>query len=139
MTLRSIRPRSVLQQIVLSVGFIVALQLPTASPAAAQLAPALAYNSYLGGAGDDDAKAVAIDHQGNIYLAGTTYSQPFPGITGERRDTNAFVTKLDPTGTEVVYSTLIGGSDDEEGLALAVDAAGNAWVTGYTRSIDLPL
>jgi hypothetical protein len=139
MTLRSIRLRSVLQQIVLSVGFIVALQLPTASPVAAQLAPALAYSSYLGGAGDDVAKAVAIDSQGNIYVAGTTYSQPFPGTIGERPDTNAFVTKLDPTGTQVIYSILVGGSDDEEGLTLAVDNQGNAWLSGYTQSNDLPL
>jgi hypothetical protein len=135
----TLRPLSALQRIVLAIGVIVIVGLPAAAPAAAEATPILAYSSYLGGAGDDDAKAVAIDNQGNIYLAGTTYSQPFPGTTGERRDTNAFVTKLDPTGTEVVYSTLIGGSDDEEGLALAVDAAGNAWVTGYTQSNDLPL
>ncbi|HMQ32409.1 MAG TPA: SBBP repeat-containing protein, partial [Chloroflexaceae bacterium] len=110
-------------------------------PAIAQSAPAprLAYGTFLGGAGDDDARAVAVDGAGNIYLAGTTYSEPFPGTSGQRRDTNAFVTKLDPTGKSVVYSVLIGGSDDEEGLALAVDAAGNAWVAGYTQSADLPL
>ena len=128
-----------MKRIVLAMAITVIVGLPSASPAAAQATPVLAYSSYLGGAGDDDAKAVALDSQGNIYLAGTTYSQPFPGITGERRDTNAFVTKLDPTGTEVVYSTLIGGADDEEGLGLAVDAAGNAWVTGYTQSNDLSL
>jgi hypothetical protein len=111
------------------------------TPAAAQgeTAPRLAYGTFLGGAGDDDARAIAVDGAGNIYLAGTTYSQPFPGVSGQRRDTNAFVTKLDPTGRSVVYSVLIGGSNDEEGLALAVDAEGNAWVTGYTQSDDLPL
>ncbi|HEU5103458.1 MAG TPA: SBBP repeat-containing protein [Roseiflexaceae bacterium] len=137
--LRSFWPRRALQQIALGVGLIVALQLPTATPAAAQLTPALAYSSYLGGAGDDGAKAVAVDSQGNMYVAGTTYSDPFPGAAGERRDTNAFVVKLDPSGTQVIYSTLVGGSDDEEGLALAVDSQGNAWITGYTQSADLPL
>jgi Beta-propeller repeat len=120
-------------------ALIFTLGLYTVSPAAAQLTPVLASSSYLGGAGDDAANAVALDSQGNIYVAGTTYSQPFPGTTGERRDTNAFVTKLDPTGTRVIYSVLVGGSDDEEGLALAVDNQGNAWVTGYTQSDDLPL
>jgi hypothetical protein len=131
--------RSVLQGIVLTVGVSLATVMPAAAPVAAQAAPVLTYSSYVGGAGDDTANAVALDAQGNIYLAGTTYSQPFPGTSGERRDTNAFVTKLDATGTKVMYSTLIGGTDDEEGLALAVDAAGNAWVTGYTQSNDLPL
>lgn len=107
--------------------------------AQAETAPRLAYGTFLGGASDDDARVVAVDSAGNIYLAGTTYSEPFPGTSGQRRDTNAFVTKLDPTGRSVLYSVLIGGSDDEEGLALAVDAVGNAWVTGYTQSDDLPL
>lgn len=124
----------------LTLGIVAALLAAAApAPAAAQSAPRLAYGTFLGGASDDDARAVAVDRDGNIFLAGTTYSQPFPGTSGERRDTNAFVTKLDPSGRTVLYSTLIGGSDDEEGLALAVDAAGNAWVTGYTQSSDLPL
>ncbi len=106
---------------------------------AAQVAPRLAYGTFLGGASDDDARAVAVDRAGNIFLAGTTYSQPFPGTAGSRPDTNVFVTKFDPSGTRILYSTLIGGSEDDEGLALAVDAAGNAWVTGLTESGDLPL
>jgi hypothetical protein len=137
--LRAITPRSALF-VALAVCIATALHVGGATaPVSAQAAPRLAYGTFLGGASDDDAQAIAIDRAGNIYLAGTTYSEPFPGTTGTRRDTNAFVTKLDPTGTRVLYSTLIGGSDDEEGLALAVDAAGNAWVTGYTQSDDLPL
>jgi hypothetical protein len=136
---RSIRLSSALQRVALTIGIIVTTGVTTISPVAAQAAPALAYSSYLGGAGDDTANAVALDAQGNIYLAGTTYSQPFPGTTGERHDTDAFITKLDPTGTSIIYSILIGGSDDEEGLALTVDAAGNAWLTGYTQSNNLPL
>lgn len=131
--------RSSLQRIALTIGIAGMAWAGFVSPAAAQAAPALTYSSYLGGAGDDTANSVALDAQGNIYMTGTTYSQPFPGTSGMRRDTNAFVTKLDPTGAKVMYSILIGGADDEEGLALAVDAAGNAWVTGYTQSNDLPL
>lgn len=118
---------------------IFTLGLAIAAPAAGQVAPARAYSSYLGGASDDDARAVVVDALGNIYVAGTTYSLPFPGTVGERNDTNAFVAKLDPTGANVLYSVVVGGSDDEAGLALAVDAQGNAWLAGYTRSDDLPL
>jgi hypothetical protein len=139
MSLHCLPLRHVLQQLLLTASFIVVLQLPAASPAAAQQASALAYSSYLGGASDDIAKAVAVDSQGNMYVAGTTYSDPFPGTAGERHDTNAFVAKLDPTGTRLIYSNLVGGSDDEEGLALAVDSQGHAWLTGYTQSGDLPL
>lgn len=115
-----------------------ALGMSRAPAAGAQAAPRLVYGTFLGGASDDDAGAVALDAQGNIYLAGTTYSNPFPGTAGHGPYTNAFVTKLDPSGTRVLYSTLIGGSNDEEALALAVDAQGNAWVTGFTESDDLP-
>lgn len=136
-TVRALGP-ALLATLALMLTFTLSLTL-THTPAAAQAAPRLAYGTFLGGASDDDARAVAVDGAGNIYLAGTTYSQPFPGTSGQRRDTNAFVTKLDPSGRTVLYSVLIGGSDDEEGLALAVDAAGNAWVTGYTQSDNLPL
>jgi hypothetical protein len=108
-------------------------------PTAAQSSATLAYGTFLGGASDDIATAVAYDAQGNIYIAGYTYSAPFPGTNGQRSDTNAFVTKLNPSGTALIYSTLIGGSDDEQALALAVDAQGNAWVAGFTESDDLPL
>jgi hypothetical protein len=110
----------------------------TAAPTAAQITPTLAYGTFLGGASDDVANAVAVDAQGNIFVAGYTYSNPFPGTQGHGPYTNAFVTKLNPTGTRVLYSTLMGGSNDEEALALAVDAQGNAWVTGFTESDDLP-
>lgn len=118
---------------------LLTLGLAAAAPAAGQVAPARAYSSYLGGAGDDAARALAVDAAGNIFVAGTTYSQPFPGTSGERRDTNAFVAKLDPTGSKLLYSALVGGSDDEQGLALAVDGLGNAWLAGATESSDLPL
>jgi hypothetical protein len=134
---RTFRP-AVLATLALMIMLTLSLN-NTPAAAQAETPPRLAYGTFLGGAGDDDARAVAVDGAGNIYLVGTTYSQPFPGTNGQRQDTDAFVTKLDPTGRNVVYSVLIGGSDDEEGLALAVDAAGNAWVAGYTQSADLPL
>lgn len=121
--------------LVLSLGLSVSA---SATPVAAQAGRTLAYGTFLGGAGDDVANAVALDAEGNIYLAGYTYSDPFPGTSGHGPYTNAFVTKLNPTGTQVIYSTLMGGGNDDEALALAVDAQGNAWVTGFTESDDLP-
>jgi hypothetical protein len=144
MTRKLLRPRASAFRpaLLASLALMVTLTLSLShTPVAAQAetAPRLAYGTFLGGASDDDARAVVVDGAGNIYLAGTTYSRPFPGMNGQQEDTDAFVTKLDPTGRTVLYSILIGGSDDEEGLALAVDTAGNAWVTGSTQSNDLPL
>lgn len=131
------RPCAVALALIATLLVGLSLALPVTSTSA-QGAPALAYGTFLGGASDDVATAVATDAQGNIYIAGYTYSNPFPGTAGQDPYTNAFVIKLDPTGTQVIYSTLMGGSNDEEGLALAVDAQGNAWVTGFTESDDLP-
>jgi Beta-propeller repeat len=137
MPLLSLRPTAHLAlAVLLALGLFVG-GMP--APVTAQSTPALAYGTFLGGASDDVANAVATDAQGNIYVAGYTYSNPFPGTAGAGPYTNAFVMKLDPTGTQVLYSTLMGGSNDEEALALAVDAQGNAWVTGFTESNDLPL
>ncbi|HEX5689879.1 MAG TPA: SBBP repeat-containing protein [Roseiflexaceae bacterium] len=111
----------------------------SAEPIAAQTTTGVKYGTFLGGASDDAANAVATDAQGNIYIAGSTYSKPFPGTSGQMPYTDAFVTKLDPTGTQVLYSIAIGGSNDEEALAMAVDPQGNVWVTGFTESNNLPL
>lgn len=111
---------------------------PTA--AAQELAAArLSFGTFVGGASDDVARAVATDAQGNVYITGYTYSSVFPGRNGTLREPDLFVTKLNPAGTTVLYSKVIGGADDEEGLAIAVDGQGNAWVTGYTDSSDFPV
>ena len=102
----------------------------------------LTYAAYLGGRGADAAAAIAVDGAGNIYMTGGTYSPDFPtrnpyqpALHGGR---DAFLTKLDPSGA-AVYSTYLGGSGDDYGTGIAVDASGAAYVTGSTASTDFPL
>ncbi len=104
---------------------------------------ALVYSTYLGGSGNDQLDALAIDGSGDAYVTGITSSTDFPTTSGAYRTTasgssDAFVTKLNPTGTALAYSTYLGGSQQDEGQAIAVDASGSAYVTGYTASADFP-
>jgi Beta-propeller repeat len=103
--------------------------------------------TYLGGSGDDVANGIAVDGAGNVFVAGTTGSRDFPtqnalqaGFGGGNQftGTDAFLTKLNAGTLAVEYSTYLGGSGDEKGNAVAVDAAGNAYVTGGTNSTDFP-
>jgi hypothetical protein len=105
----------------------------------------LVYSSYIGGSGSDRGNAIAVDGSGNAYVTGETYSTDYdvtPGAlqttksTTNSSETDVFVTKLNATGTALVYSTYIGGSDNDVGYAIAVDGSGYAYVTGYTRSTD---
>lgn len=104
---------------------------------------ALVYSTYLGGIGQDTAAAVAIDAAGSAYVVGTTFSSDFPtknafqASKGAQQD--AFIAKMNPGGTSLVYSTYLGGNNVDEGNGIAVDAAGNAYVTGYTGSTNFPL
>ena len=103
----------------------------------------LVYSTYLGGSGNDVPFGMAIDASGNVYVTGSTTSTDFPTTAGAvgRSDAgplDAFVTKLDSTGSVVLYSTYLGGIGVERGSAVAVDAAGDAYVTGYTDSSDFP-
>jgi hypothetical protein len=105
----------------------------------------LVYSTYLGGSGDDGGRGgIAVDALGNAYVTGFTNSTNFPTTVGAFQTTygggfgDAFVTKLNPTGAALVYSTYLGGSDDDEGLGIAVDALGNAYVTGVTFSTNFP-
>ena len=88
--------------------------------------------------------AIAVDTAGNAYVTGYTTSTDFPTTAGAFQTTfgggndDAFVTKLNPTGTALVYSTYLGGTGYDQGAAIAVDTAGNAYVTGYTDSTDFP-
>ncbi|HEY2992252.1 MAG TPA: Calx-beta domain-containing protein [Methylomirabilota bacterium] len=104
--------------------------------------PVLGYSSFLGGSSTDQGFGIAVDTAGNAYVTGTTTSANFPvSVTavqpGRTALTDAFVTKLDAAGA-VVYSTYLGGTGDEAGHAITVDAAGNAYVTGTTTSNDFP-
>ena len=105
--------------------------------------PVLSYSTYLGGTGLDQSYGIAVDAAGNAYVTGTTDSADFPTTTGAFQTTSgggydAFVTKLNPTGTALVYSTYLGGTSVDFGEHIAVDRAGNAYVTGYTTSTNFP-
>jgi hypothetical protein len=104
--------------------------------------PVLSYSTYLGGRGSDRGSAIAVDSSGNVYITGYTSSTNFP-TKGPIQPSSAggadvFVTKLNPTGTALVYSTYLGGSNQDIGNAIAVDSAGNAYVTGSTTSANFP-
>ncbi len=102
--------------------------------------PELVYGTFLGGAWQDAGYGIALDPEGNIYVTGRTYSDDFPANGGARAtDRDVFVAKFDPTGTQLLYSTLIGGRNGDDGLAIAVDTTGQAVVTVTTFSDDFPL
>lgn len=125
-------------------------------------ATALVYSTYLGGSGlpagymSDEASAIAVDTDGNAYVTGRAYSPDFPVTAGAFQTANhaatisgvnAFVTKLNPAGTALVYSTYLGGSGGNKfglvggdtGNAIAVDVAGDAYLTGQAGSSDFPV
>lgn len=105
---------------------------------------ALAFSTYLGGSGDDRAYGVGLDTSGNVYVAGSTQSANFPTTSGSfqtvlKGSKNAFVSKLNPAGTTLVYSTYLGGSGVDQANGIAVDSTGNAYVTGFTESSNFPI
>jgi hypothetical protein len=117
---------------------------------------AVVYSSFLGGGDWDEARGVAVDGEGNAYVAGYTRSADFPTTPGAFQAAfgggrcvlgqsytchDAFVTKVNAAGTGLVYSTYLGaGGDnrDDQARAVAVDGAGSAYVTGFTQSPDFP-
>jgi hypothetical protein len=150
------------------VGFATSTDFPTTSATAyqtvnkggggffSQLGPAgatLLYSTYLSGSGTDRLQGIAVDANGNAYITGSTTSTDFPNIPSTAIQTTnnastsgqvgtAFLSRLDPTkvGTaSLVYSTYIGGTKEESGLGVAVDATSNAYITGYTFSSDFPM
>ncbi|GAB3387491.1 DUF7948 domain-containing protein [Lysobacter fragariae] len=113
---------------------------------------ALVYSTYHGGSDNDEGYAIAVDRTGAAYITGDTYSDqgatdavPFPlanafqsthGSASQSRD--AFVSKFAPAGNALAYSSYLGGDDFDYGYGIAVDAAGNAYVTGETHSTNFP-
>jgi len=110
--------------------------------------PTLAYSTFLGSSGYDAAHAIAVDPSGAAYVAGTTRALDFPTTAGTYQPTfrggtgntpsDAFVAKINASGTAFEYVTYLGGSDNDEAFGVAVDPSGYAYVTGYTESDDFP-
>ena len=101
----------------------------------------LVYSTYLGGSSADDGWGVAVDTAGAAYVTGRTFSSDFP--THNPYQTyqggyDAFITKLSSSGSSLIYSTYLGGSNSDYDVGIAVDAAGAAYVTGFTKSADFP-
>jgi hypothetical protein len=103
---------------------------------------ALVYSTFLGGSGDDEGKDMTIDGAGNVFVIGRTFSSDFPTLNAftstfvgsTSGDGNAFVTRLNPAGSALVYSTFLSGTFGARGFAIATDGAGNAYVTGTTST-----
>jgi uncharacterized repeat protein (TIGR01451 family) len=105
--------------------------------------PIFSYSTFLGGSSDDRARAIALDASGNAYIAGTTSSFNFPVTldaysTTYNNSLDLFVTKLNAAGSGLIYSTYIGGNGFDSPNGIAIDASGNAYVTGYTNSSNYP-
>jgi hypothetical protein len=119
---------------------------------ASKLSPdgSLIYSTFLGGGGADVAKAIALDSSGNAYVTGSTLSADFPVTQGAFQTTcpgttgscgGGFVTKLNPSGSALVYSTYLGGispAGPDQSLAIGVDASGDAFVGGLAMTLDFP-
>ncbi len=123
-------------------AFIVKID-PTASPS-------LVYSTLLGGYGQDGGYGIAVDAAGAAYVTGDTNASDFPVITSTAAQPSrasyctdgtchdAFFSKLNPAGTALLYSTYLGGTHDERALRLALDKGNNAYITGWTSSVDFP-
>jgi hypothetical protein len=106
---------------------------------------ALDYSTLLGGSGSDNGYGIALDDSGYAYVIGWTTSRDFPTTAGAFERTysggsdDVFVTKLDPTGSYLAYSTFLGGSGRDGGYGVAMDSFGNAYVVGQTHSENFPI
>lgn len=110
--------------------------------------PVFSYSTYFGGNAGDTVLAIKVDSSGSVYLAGETLSTSFPPAStgnsfqgqqnGGTSTGDAFVAKLDSTGSKLIYFTYLGGSRDDGAYDMAIDSAGNAYLTGFTVSPDFP-
>ena len=125
-----------------STGFVTKLN-PTGT--------ALLYSTFLGGTLTDDIYSLALDSSGDVYVAGAAFSANFPTTAGVVQTTNKsaaddgfneFVTKINPAGSALIYSTFLGGSGDYAGpsnIRIAIDSSGDAYVAGTALSTDFPV
>jgi len=102
------------------------------------------YSTYIGGSNRDVPLSIVVDATGNAHITGYTYSANFPITSGALRSTfsgqsKAFVLELNPSGNSLIYSTFLGGSGNDYATGIAVDATGQAYISGYTASIDFPV
>jgi uncharacterized protein (TIGR03437 family) len=116
---------------------------PHDSGAGLVIDPVVSFSTFLGGSGAEEARGVAVDAQGNVYVAGTTQSSDFPATRPiapppAQFPGDVFVAKLAPDGARLLWAVYIGGSRTDVATDLAVDAAGNILVAGYTDSLDFP-
>lgn len=107
------------------------------------LGNALIYSTFLGGEDNDSAEGIAVDLSGSAYVTGGTRSSGFPVTSSAFQsfragDTDAYFTKLNSSGSAVLYSTLLGGGNTDRGSGVAIDSSGNAYVAGYSASPDFP-
>ena len=103
----------------------------------------LSYATFIGGSGTDYGVGLAVDADGSVYTAGLAASVDFPTASGAFQPAyggsgDAFVVKLDPTGSALVYATFLGGSAHEHAEQIAIDGSGSAYVLGHTLSTDFP-
>lgn len=106
-------------------------------------ATSLVYGTYLGGSNSDDGDDIAIDSAGNAYIVGATASSNFPTSANIPQSSNngatdVFIAKINAAGNSLIYSTYLGGSQNDNGYGIALDSAGNAYVTGSTSSTNFP-
>jgi hypothetical protein len=104
-------------------------------------AASLVYSTYLGGNDLDYGYSIAVDNTGFAYITGCTNSSNFPTLNQYQTDQgswDAFITKLNGIGNNLVYSTYLGGSADDYGYGITIDAQGHAYITGYTESNNFP-
>ena len=119
-------------------GFTVSFEVPQYDRSKRLYIDPLIYSTYLGGSGVDKASGIRLDSSSNSYVVGSTLSTNFLGVSGASGGRDAFVVKVNASGTAALYKTYLGGSLDEYGTSVAVDGSGNAYIGGYTSSTNFP-